>query len=134
VKFSFPFSGSYAAVIHVILKSAGVSILKWLEDVVHEALHIGQGIGWTKAYYSWGIEPSSCLKCHKVLRFVTVSNISVAVAKIKFSKEYHSSHSFNNSINMREGEDIFDRDSIDFLIIEYRVVTPIPFFDVENGC
>ena len=42
-------------------------------------------------------------------------------------------HLFNNYINMREGEDVFDRDSIYFLIIKYRMVAPILLFDVEDG-
>jgi len=42
-------------------------------------------------------------------------------------------HSFDNRVNLREGEDIFDRDSVYFPIIEYGVITPILLFDVEDG-
>jgi hypothetical protein len=134
VKFLFPFSGSYAAVIHVILKSARVSISKGLENMVHEVLHTSRGICWTKAHHPWGIEPSGCFKSYKVLHFVTVLNVPIAVAEIKFTKEYHSTHSLDNGVNSREGEDVFDHDSIDFLIIEYRVVTPVLLPDIENRC
>jgi hypothetical protein len=109
-------------------------VLKGLEDVVHEALHTGQGIGWTEAHDSWGVEPSGCFKCYKVLHFITILNVPVAIAEVKFTKEYHSLHSFNNSVNTREGEDIFNCDSIDFLIIEYRVVTSILFLNVKDRC
>jgi hypothetical protein len=109
-------------------------VLKGLEDMVHEVLHTGQGIGWTKAHDLWGIEPPGCLKCYKVLHFIAVSNVPVAITEIKFTKEYHSSYSFDNSVNTREGEDVFDYDSIDFPIIKYRVVTSILFLDVENRC
>jgi hypothetical protein len=80
VKFSFPFSGCYATVIHAIFKSSWVAVSKGLEDMVHKALHTGQGIGQTEAHYSWGVEPSGCFKGHEVLHFITVSNIPVAVA------------------------------------------------------
>jgi hypothetical protein len=52
VKFSFSFSGSYAAIVYVVFKLARIAISKGLEDMVHEALHIGWGIGWTKAHDS----------------------------------------------------------------------------------
>jgi len=80
VKFSFPFSGCYATVIHVIFKSSWVAVSKGLEDVVHKMLHTGRGIGWTEAHYPWGVEPSGYFKGHEVLRFVAVSNIPVAIA------------------------------------------------------
>jgi len=35
---------------------------------------------------------------------------------------------------VREGEDIFDHDSIDLLVIEYEAVTPILLSDIEDGC
>jgi len=130
----FPFSGCYATIVHVIFESSRVAVLKGLEDVVHGVLHTGWGIGWTEAHNSWGIEPSGCFKCHKVLHFITVSNVPIAVAEIKFTKEYHSTHSLDNGVNSREGEDVFDHDSIDFLIIEYRVVTPVLLPDIENRC
>jgi hypothetical protein len=35
---------------------------------------------------------------------------------------------------MGEGEDVFDCDGVDLLIIEYWPETPILLFDVEDGC
>jgi hypothetical protein len=134
VKLLFPFSGRYATVIHVILELARVAISKRLENVVYEVLHTSRGICWAKAHYPRSIESSGHFKCHKVLCFVTVSNVPIAVAEIKFTEEYHSVHSFNNSVNSREGEDVFDHDSIDFPIIKDRTVTPVLLFDVENRC
>jgi len=123
-----------AAVIHVIFKLARIAILKRLEDMVHEVLHTGWGIGWTKAHNSQSVEPSGCFKCYEILHFIAVLNVPVAVAEIKFTKEYHSTHPFNNSVDVGEGEDVFDYDSIDFPIIKYGVVTPILFLDIENRC
>ena len=102
--------------------------------MVHKMLHTGWGISWTKAHYSWGIEPLSCLKCYKVLHFITVLDVPIAIAKIKFTEEYHSTHSFDNGVNSREEKDILDHDSIDFLIIKYRAVTPVLLSDIENRC
>ena len=42
-------------------------------------------------------------------------------------------HSFDNCVNSREREDIFDHDSIYFSIIEYGLITPILLFDIEDG-
>jgi len=105
--------------------------------VVHEALHTCGGICWTEGHHPWGIEPSGCFKSHKVLCFITVStvlNVPIPITEVKFTEEYHSSHSFDDGDNVREGKDIFDCDSIDLLVIEYRAVTPVPFFDIEDGC
>jgi hypothetical protein len=41
-------------------------------------------------------------------------------------------HPFDNGVDSREGEDIFDCDSIYFLVVEYGVVTPILLFDIED--
>jgi hypothetical protein len=41
-------------------------------------------------------------------------------------------HSFDNCVNTREGEDVFDCDSIYFPVVEYRTVAPILLFDVED--
>jgi hypothetical protein len=80
MKFSFPFPGCYATIIHVIFESSWVAVSEGLEDVVHEALHTGRGVGWTEGHYSWGIKPSGCFKRHKVFSFVAVSNVPVAIA------------------------------------------------------
>jgi hypothetical protein len=48
--------------------------------VVHETLHTSWGICWAKAYYSWGVKPPGCLKCHEVLCFVAVLNIPITIA------------------------------------------------------
>jgi hypothetical protein len=134
VKFQFPFSDHYIAVVHVILELAGVSISKWLENMVHEALHTSRGICWTEAHHPWGVEPSGCFICHKVLHFITVLDVPIAVAEIKFTEEYHSMHFFDNGVDLGEGEDIFNHDSIDFPIIKYRLVTPVLLFDIEDRC
>jgi hypothetical protein len=41
-------------------------------------------------------------------------------------------HSFDDCVDTRKGEDVFDRDSINFLIIGYGVVNPILLFDIED--
>jgi hypothetical protein len=33
---------------------------------------------------------------------------------------------------MREGEDVFDHDSVYFLIVGYGMITPILLFDIED--
>ena len=134
MKFLFPFSGCYAIVVHVIFKSSWVAILKGLEDIVYEVLHAGWGIGWSKTHYSRSIESSGCFKFYKIFGFLTIMNVPIAVAEVEFTKEYHSVHPFDNGVDAREGEDIFDCDSIDFLIIKYGAVTPIFLFNIEDGC
>jgi hypothetical protein len=42
-------------------------------------------------------------------------------------------HPFNNGANMGEGEDVFDHNSVNLLIIEYGAITPILLFNVEDG-
>jgi hypothetical protein len=42
-------------------------------------------------------------------------------------------HPFDNRVNSGEGEDIFDRDSVYFPIIEYGTVTSILLFDEKDG-
>jgi hypothetical protein len=41
-------------------------------------------------------------------------------------------HSFDDCVDIRKGEDVFDCDSVNLLIIEYGVVTPILLFDIED--
>jgi hypothetical protein len=42
-------------------------------------------------------------------------------------------HFFNNRVNLREGEDIFDCDSVNLSIVEYWTITPILLFNVKDG-
>ena len=134
MKLSLSFPGCYATIIYVIFESSWVAVSKGLEDMVHEALHAGWGIGRTKGHHSWGIKSSGCFKCHKVFSFVAVSNIPIAVAWVKFAKEYHSSHSFNDSDDAGEGEDVFYCDGVNFSVIEYGTIAPVLLSDVEDGC
>jgi hypothetical protein len=41
-------------------------------------------------------------------------------------------HPFDNRVNAREGEDIFDRYCVYFLVVEYGTVTPVLLFDVGD--
>ena len=41
-------------------------------------------------------------------------------------------HPFDNRVNLREGEDVFDCDSVYFPIVEYGLITPILLFDVKD--
>jgi hypothetical protein len=111
---------------------SGVAIPEGLEDMIHELLHACGGIGWSEAHYSGGVESSGHFEGHQILSFLTVADIPIAVAWIEFTKEYHATHSFNNHVNMREGEDVFDYDGIYFPVVEYRMITLILLFDVED--
>jgi hypothetical protein len=41
-------------------------------------------------------------------------------------------HPFDNHVNSREGKDIFDRDSIYFLVVKYGTITPVLLFDIKD--
>ena len=125
------FSSCHTAVIYIILKMSQVAVSEGLENMIHKPLHACRGIGWSKAHYSGGIKSSGHFKGHQVLSLLTVTNIPIAIAQIKFTKEYHATHSFDNRINSREGEDIFDHNGIYFLVVEYRTVASILLFDIE---
>jgi hypothetical protein len=42
-------------------------------------------------------------------------------------------HPFDNCVNAREGENVFDCDSVYFPVVEYGTITPILLFDIEDG-
>jgi hypothetical protein len=94
MKLQFAFPDCNATVIHVVFESSRVSVLKGLENMIYELLHAGWGIGWAKGHYSQSVESFSHLKGHEIFCFLTISNIPVAIAEIKFANESHSQHLF----------------------------------------
>jgi hypothetical protein len=43
-----------------------------------------------------------------------------------------TAHPLNDSVDAREGEDILNRDGVDFSIVEYWPKTSILLFDIED--
>ena len=43
-------------------------------------------------------------------------------------------HSFDNGIDMGEGEDVFDYNGIDLLVVKYWPKAAVLLFDIEDRC
>jgi len=56
-----------ATIVHVVFESGAISVIKWLENVIHELLHYRRAICWTKRHDCWCIQSFSCFKGQYVL-------------------------------------------------------------------
>ena len=134
MEFEFAYSGDYGAIIHVIFKAPWVAVSEGLKNMIHEPLHAGGGICWTEAHYSRHIKSSGHFEGHQILCFFSISHIPVAIAEVKLTEKHSIAHPFNNGVDMGERENIFNRNSVDFPIVEYWPKTPILLFNIEDRC